>query len=288
MPNQLRFNEGKACDAVLQYLERRAGATRTAMRFPDKEGHSAPVELVCTIGDQLYAMEHTGIEPFEGHMRGNADDERLIRPIVAGVVGRLPPEEEFELQIPAGAMEGLRARDVATVQCLLIDWIVGSAPSLWVPPRGRKDTRIQPTHIPGVPFPVKLHRLESRIFRGELHVVHVVSDVENRRLERITIALKKKMPKLAIWKKDADARTVLVLEENDIQLTNCHVVTDAVLKSEQTLGRAADEIYLVTTSFTPWQVHFVRVGDRSYFDLSDPDERSWDAHPSQLSSLTSR
>ncbi len=258
------------------------------MRFPDKEGHPAPVELVCTIGDQLYAVEHTGIEPFEGHMRGNAEDDRLIQPIVAGVAGRLPPEEEFQLQIPAGAMEGFRAREVATIQRLLIDWIIGSAPNLWIPPRGRKDTRVQPTHIPGIPFAVKLYRLESRIFRGELQVVHVVSDVENRRFERVTVALKRKMPKLAAWKRDAGARTVLVLEENDIQLTNCHVVTDAVLKSEETLGRAADEIYLVTTSFTPWQVHFVRVGDRSYFDLSDPDKRSWDAQPSQLSSLTGR
>jgi hypothetical protein len=288
MPNRLRFNEGKACDAVLQHLERREGAARIAMRFPDKERHQAPVELVCTIGGRLHAMEHTGIEPFEGHMRGNAEDDRLIQPIVAGVVGRLPPDEEFQLQIPAGSMEGLRARDVASIQRLLIDWIVASAPSLWIPPRGMKDTRFQPTLIPGVPFAVKLYRLESRIFRGTLQVVHVVSDVESRRLERVTVALKKKMPKLAVWKRDAGARTVLVLEENDIQLTNCHVVTDAVLKSEQTLGRAADEIYLVTTSFTPWQVHFVRVDDRSYFDLTDPDERSWDAHPTQLSSLTGR
>jgi hypothetical protein len=288
MPNRLRFNEGKACDAVLQHLERRDGAARTAMRFPDREGHAAPVELVCTIGDRLYAIEHTGIEPFDGHMRANAEDERLIQPIVAGVLGRLPPEEEFELQIPAGAMEGLRGRVVADVQRLLIDWIVGSAPSLWIPPRNRKDAQVQPTHIPGVPFAVKLYRLESRIFRGKLNVVHVVSDVESRRLERVKLALKKKMPKLAIWKKDAGARTVLVLEENDIQLTNCHVVTDAVLKTEQTHGCAADEIYLVTTSFEPWQVHFVRVGDRSYFDLSNPDERSWDAHPSQLASLTGR
>jgi hypothetical protein len=288
MPNSLRFNEGRACDAVLQHLERRAGAARTAMRFPDNEGHPAPVELVCTIGDQLYAMEHTGIEPFEGHMRGNAEDDRLIQPIVAGVAGCLPPEEEFELHIPAGAMEGLRARDVTTIQRLLIDWIVGSAPSLWIPPRGRKDTRIQPTHLPGVPFAVRLYRLEGRIFCGKLQVVHVVSDVKHLRLERITIALKKKMPKLAAWKRDAGARTVLVLEENDIQLTNNQVVTEAVLKSEQTLGYAADEIYLITTSIAPWHVYFVRVGERTYFDLSDPDERSWDAHPSQLSSLTGR
>jgi hypothetical protein len=289
MPNRLRFHEGQACDAVLQHLERRAGAARSALRFPDKEkGHAAPVELVCTIGDQLYAMEHTGIEPFEGHMRGNAKDDRLIQPIVAGVVGRLPPDEEFQLQVPAGAMEKLRGRQVATVQRLLVDWIVASAPGLFIPPRGRMDTRVEPTQLPGVPFAVKLYRLEGRVFRGKLQVVHVVSDVQTLRRERISIALKKKMPKLAAWKKDAGARTVLVLEENDIQLTNNQVVTEAVLQSEQTLGRAADEIYLVSTSIEPWHVYFVRVGDRSYFDLGDPDERSWDAHPAQLSSLTCR
>jgi hypothetical protein len=142
--------------------------------------------------------------------------------------------------------------------------------------------------VPGVPFAVKLYRLQSRIFRGKVQVVHVVSDVETRRLERISIALKKKMPKLASWKKDAGARTVLVLEENDIQLTNSQVVTEAVLKSEEALGRAADEIYLVSTSITPWHVYFVRVGDKSYFDLSDPDERSWDADPSTLAPITGR
>jgi hypothetical protein len=130
--------------------------------------------------------------------------------------------------------------------------------------------------------------MEGSVFRGKLHVVHVASDIEDRRLERVIIALKKKMPKLAAWKRDVGAQTVLVLEENDIQLTNCHLVTDAVLKSEALLGRAADEIYLVTTSFEPWQVHFVRAGDRSYFDLTNPDERSWDAVPSQLLSLTGR
>jgi hypothetical protein len=288
MPSLLRFNEGKSCDAVLRHLERRGGATRTGMRFPDREGHAAPVELVCTIGNQLYAIEHTGIEPFQGHMRGNAEDERLIRPIVAGVAGRLPPEEEFELQIPAGAMEGIRGRDVAGVQRHLIDWIVDSAPKLWIPPVARKDTQVKATHVPGVPFPVKLYRLQSRIFKGKLNVVHVVSDVENHRLKRVTIALEKKMPKLAVWKKDAGARTVLVLEENDIQLTNHEVVTKAVLKAEKTLGRAADEIYVVSTSSTPWHVYFVRVDDHSCLDLSDSEEWSWDTDPAQLSSLTGR
>ena len=288
MPNPLRFNEGKACDAVLRHLERRQGVARTALQFPDQEGHSAPVEIVCNVGAQLYAMEHTGVEPFEGHMRGNAENERLWQPIVSGVAGRLPSEDDFALHVPVRAMEDQRARDVPAIQGRLIEWIVAAAPGLWIPPRGRMDTRVTPTKVEGVPFDVKLYCMEGFISRGKLQITHAVPDVEAGRLERITISLRKKMPKLNAWKRDAGARTVLVLEENDIQLTNCHLVTSAVLEAEKTLGPAADEIYLVTTSFTPWQVHFLRVDERSYFDLTDPDERSWETDPSQLVSLTVR
>jgi hypothetical protein len=269
-------------------LEKREAVARSGVRFPDQEGHSAPVELVCTLGAQLYAMEHTGIEPFEGHMRGNAENDRLWRPVVSGVAGRIPSGDDFALHVPAHAMEDQRARDVSAVQRQLIEWIVATAPGLWMPPRGKMDTRVKPTSVEGVPFNVKLYRMAGLVARGSLQIVHVVPDIEQGRLERISISLRKKMPKLHAWKRDAGARTVLVLEENDIQLTNCHVVTNAVLEAEKSLGRAADEIYLVTTSFAPWRVHFLRVDNRSYFDLSDPDARSWDADPMQLLSLTGR
>jgi hypothetical protein len=285
---RLKFNEGKACDAVVRHLERRESFPRANLRFPDQEGHCAPVELVCTIGSRLYAVEHTGIEPFEGHMRGSAEVERLIRPIVDGVEGRLPPSDDFELQIGIRAMEEVNSRSVAAVQERLISWIVETAPRLKSPPPGRKDTTVRETEVTGVPFPVKLYRMTGMVLPGTLQVVHVVSELEDQRSARIAAALKKKMPKLAAWKRDAGARTVLVLEENDIQLTNCHFVTEAVLKGEASLGPAADEIYLVTTSFEPWQVHFVRVADRSYFDLTNPDERSWPESPEQLVSLTGR
>jgi hypothetical protein len=288
MTNPLRFNEGKACDAVLRHLEKREAAARTHLRFPDREGHSAPVELVCKLGSQLYALEHTGVEPFEGHMRGNAENERLWLPVVSGVAGRIPRNDDFALHVPVRAMEDQRARDIPAIQGRLIEWVVATAPGLWIPPRGRMDTQIKPVRVEGVPFDVTLYRMEGFISRGKLQIVHAVADIEEGRLERITISLRKKMPKLSAWKRDAAARTVLVLEENDIQLTNCHVVTSAVLEAEKNLGHAADEIYLVTTSFTPWQVHFLRVDDRTYFDLTDPDERSWGADPTQLVSLTGR
>lgn len=60
-----QFNEGKACDAVIRRIEAREGHTRTELRFPEREHHSAPVELTCRIGHHLFAFEHTSIEPFE-------------------------------------------------------------------------------------------------------------------------------------------------------------------------------------------------------------------------------
>ncbi|MFZ1961406.1 MAG: hypothetical protein WAU63_09185 [Methylovirgula sp.] len=74
----LIFNEGKACDAVIHVLEAREGEMRQDVRFPERERHTAPIELTCRIGGQLFALEHTGIEPFAGHMQMEAEAERLF------------------------------------------------------------------------------------------------------------------------------------------------------------------------------------------------------------------
>jgi hypothetical protein len=63
---RLRFNEGKACDAILRRLE-----------------------LACEIGDRLFAIEHTGIEPFAGHMQLEAEPGVHFRPIETMVAGHL-------------------------------------------------------------------------------------------------------------------------------------------------------------------------------------------------------
>ena len=80
MARRLRFNEGKACDAVLRRLEAREGAPRVNLRSPERERHPVPVELACEINGRLFAIEHTGIEPFAGHMvEANHEAERIDR-----------------------------------------------------------------------------------------------------------------------------------------------------------------------------------------------------------------
>jgi len=45
-------------------------------------------------------------------------------------------------------------------------------------------------------------------------------------------------------------------------------------------------VYLVTSTLPPWWVHFVRVDGRSYFDLTNPDDRAWEIDPATLTSIT--
>ena len=62
-----------------------------------------------------------------------------------------------------------------------------------------------------------------------------------------------KLPKLAAWK-TLGARTVLILEGIDDQLTNPVVVAKAVLVAEKQIGNEPDEIYFLFSPIVPWSV----------------------------------
>lgn len=85
------FNEGKACDAVIRLIEMREASSRHGIRFPERENHLAAVELVCFIGEKLFAFEHTSIEPFERLTELEAKEKRHFQPIRDTLKGRLPP-----------------------------------------------------------------------------------------------------------------------------------------------------------------------------------------------------
>jgi hypothetical protein len=72
LPMVERYNEGKVIDAVLRRIETREHVSRLDDgRSPDDLQDPDPerrVDYVCTIGKQLYAFEHTGIEPFENQI----------------------------------------------------------------------------------------------------------------------------------------------------------------------------------------------------------------------------
>jgi hypothetical protein len=57
-----RFSEGKALDAVLRRIEEREMRQRgNDGRSPEEQRHPWPIDYACTLGGQLFAIEHTGI-----------------------------------------------------------------------------------------------------------------------------------------------------------------------------------------------------------------------------------
>jgi hypothetical protein len=283
------FNEGKACDAVIRRIEMLMHASRTNVRFPEREGHSAPVELTCNIGDRLFAFEHTGIEPFQGHIRLMKDMWSFSQPIEYRLAGKLPTTEVFELHVPLQSIQQVPGRGLRRIQDALVDWIAKEAPALPVAPYGRYVTPIQLVAVPGVPFKVSLHRMSAHSLQGKLSIRILLDDrLEIERLDRIRAGYQKKVGKLAAWKAKG-VRTVLILESSDIQLTNAQRVADALAEIEQSYIDKPDEVYLIDSEIpSSWWLWVMRIGARGYYELSQAGECLTEITPDTLDDLTKR
>ncbi len=114
----------------------------------------------------------------------------------------------------------------------------------------------------------------------------VSGDLEKARTSRLQKACEDKFPKLATWKHDEGARTVLVLEENDLSLTNHQRVADALGPAEAAMPDAADEIFLVSTHIAQtWWITCLRRAGKTYYD---DGERFHEIDPAMLTGLTKR
>ncbi len=288
------FNEGKACDAVIRHIEFREGCSRRDLRFPEKENDSAPVELICFIGDCKFAFEHTGIEPFERLTELKAKSHIHFKPIKDSLVGRLPKTEHFVLHVPAKATLELKGKNLVDVQDAIVAWIENVAPTL---PIARFDNYVIDTSylsIPNVPFDVALHRVQMGGEHGQISFKHYVDrNLEGRqgqRTNRIRRAYREKIRKLANWQKDG-ARSVLILEENDINLTIPMLVADALTLVEQDEGtiEKPNEIYLLSSGLDKnWFLWPLRIDDHVYTEFSKNCDSIIRIDPITLEDVTNR
>jgi len=264
----MTFHEGKACDGVIRVLEAREGHSRRDVRFPDQERHRAPIELTCWIGDRLFALEHTGIEPFAGHVKFETEAGKHLDPIRTMLAGKLPPDDVFELHMPSMALQRRRAREIAQIQTALVAWITATAPTIRAAPYASYPGAVQKAQPPGVPFDVSLYRFQPGApVPGYFQIKHIVEgNLEQAREARLREACAKKLPKLEEWRRSCGARTILILEENDLYLTNAQRVFDVLTTVESTIANKPDEVHLVSTMIeNPWFVHALRIDARDYY-----------------------
>jgi hypothetical protein len=124
------------------------------------------------LGDQLYAIEHTGIEPFDGFMEHQNRAPSLFTPLEAEITSALSamltPGVVIEMLMPIDAFNGYKMPDVRAIHSALVDWVRVTAPTL--PPRMYADHRRMVTEEhAGVPFSVSRNRA---LFRKS-HILRV-------------------------------------------------------------------------------------------------------------------
>ena len=113
-------NAGKACDAVVRYIEQRTDEARAAIRRPETEGIGPPVEFRLRIGAREYAIEHTQIEALPGLIRADQEYIQLIEPVIDEVSGTLPGPAVYALYLPIDTHLGVKLADLARIQWDLI------------------------------------------------------------------------------------------------------------------------------------------------------------------------
>lgn len=276
-------NEGKACDVVVRVLEQRCGCDRSHVRRPEEDGHGPPVDLRLRLGRQEYALEHTLIEPFENEIKSGVE----FVEITAYVRENLSPFSGgacYRLAVPVGARLP-RSKDERR---RFVDWIVksveamseeipGQGESVWRSPV-RRDAWVG-EKPPGFSCTFELSRWPDAVLLGRrpgsLDTVRLCpAKLEELRRCRLDRAFSRKCPKLLKCRADG-ARTVLVLESDDVALTSVHAVGDwlaTILKERQD---APDDIFLVETGDYRWLVWTMKQDTFTWVDSSAADDHRW-------------
>jgi hypothetical protein len=292
-----RYNEGKAIDAVLRRIEARENLSRREDgRSPDDLRDSDPerrVDYVCPVGQQLYAFEHTGIEPFENQITLEEHNRKLFAPVIERFDNRSSDTEFWEFYHTVEATDAMSSAKLKTVQNALISWIGSNAATLPLIRYGdRYPYSASRESAADVPFRFSLYRWSMHDFqrsplsgRFSRHAL-VKGDVETARQVRLKRTCDDKFGKLAKWKRDEGARSVLILEESDLSLTNHQLVANAMTSAEAGRSDTLDEIFLVTTIRpNPWWVTCLRRPGKTYYD---DGERFFELDPANLIQLTKR
>lgn len=285
-------NEGKACDAVLRLLEESTKKIRADVSHPEIDGIGPPVELRLKLGTQSYAIEHTQIEAFAGQIRTGEEFGQFIRPAIDELSGTLPKPGVYHLYFPIDARLGVKADQRERIRRDFIVWVREHAQRLHEnnPEKPTKDRNPRGFNEryraipPGFPYEVTLQReahWSPSSHEGILLPARIApEDVEARRRARLQEALKRKCPKLQRCKEEG-ARTVLVLEDGDISLSNHVLIGDGLDGPMKERVDLPDEIYLVETAVDRWAVKLMKY-DESYL----PEEGWAEFDSAELADIT--
>ncbi len=245
-------NEGKCCDAILRVLEQRLSAQRADLHFPDRGNRTEKRVDVCVrIGENRYVIEHTRVDPFENAVGIGKAFSDFVTLIEDRFSSTLPGPAFYTLTLPQD--HRFEKRLLAKAQEAIVVWVSIEAERLYKKARVSKyptKSAMTAREFPGlIPYSVRLScKLMAEPSDNETGLFSVDrahdADLEEQRFERLCRTFTDKCPKLKQCK-DRGARTILVLENNDIALSSPGPIRESLNRAAEERTDLPDEIYLV-------------------------------------------
>lgn len=257
-------NERRVCEAVLRDLAKSLGVSVLDTRWVDQhEREKQAIELEARTTGPTLSLEHTRVEAYGGQI---GDGQRFL-----GLVWELEVHPPAALVGPLGvtfdlfATRRLKGSEIADVVADLTQWLI-SVDGTFRP--GDAETRAFGSAGVQVTAQKRTFGKKPLIFSRRLDVGF---DIEKNRLQRIAAALDKKLPKL----KAANGHRVLILESNDIALSNHVVICEALLALGREREWLPEYIYVVETENEPWLICPFKEGDQFWPSIQRLDGDSW-------------
>ena len=287
-------NEGKACDAVVRFLEEQTGKTRTDVRHPEIDNVSPFVDLRLKLGDQEYAIEHTRIEPFKNQIKALLTFNEISRHLRQNLLGALPEPAYYELHVPTGIrLPKKRKKRDRTVKNL-VEWVRMGAQQLHERNANQFASAYNPhvsdDRIWDIPMGINCiiellrwpHALLINRKPGGIGMRFIgPPDLGDIQPEQFGQALAKKSPKLKCCKEEG-ARTILVLEDHTSAIMDFELIGNQLSALLAKRTDAPDEIYFVMTDSDLWWVWPIKRGDDHWPNVGMPQWGQPMYHPDRL------
>lgn len=226
-----------------------------------------PVDGVAATDGPVIVIEHTLHQSFPDQVT----QRRWFAPLgelVARISGTLPGPGRYELGVDAEALKRQQAADFARIEA----WVWERAPNLTAGRTIHGPTNVATGCRPDLPFRVRLvrHPPAEGVPDGFMLLRWSIDldDLPDRHTERMRATLRNKLPKLH-QHVPRDGRTVLILENDDIELVNDDNVTTAIkaaLTQEPDL-EPPGAIVVVHTIGKPWGMTWIKDHDEWYPDI---------------------
>ena len=262
MPQTTAMNQDGCCAAVRRFLSKRVGERLVMTERPEHDNrNAATVEEVWRSASHGFVVEHTRVEAFEAQIQDDMAFERLVEPLGRQFAGGLPGRFAAALPWGVASKSGVGFNEARVEIARLIAAHVGNM-------RDKETVVLRSDRLPYEVHLHKRHSDDSRIFFGRwieegLTGFTAKDDnfADNARVQGIGRALDQRVPKLRAAAAAYGLSSVLVLESNDIALSNAFEIGRAFARAIDGRVDLPDLVFLVETDGGPFYGWLLKDGD---------------------------